>query len=52
MVVLSFLMGVKAEFGPYTTPLINAFRIAALPEPGSLSLIAFGAVGLLLRRRR
>jgi PEP-CTERM motif len=40
------------EFGPITLPLINAFRIAAVPEPGTLGLVVFGAAGLLLRRRR
>lgn len=40
------------EFGPVTRPVINAFRIAVVPEPGTLGVVAFSAAGLLLRRRR
>jgi hypothetical protein len=40
----------NTEFGPITVPLINAFRIAAVPEPGTVVLVALSAMGL--RRRR
>jgi hypothetical protein len=39
-------------FSPYSVPVINAFQIAVIPEPATLGLVAFGATGLLLRRRR
>jgi hypothetical protein len=40
------------EFGPITLPLINAFRIATVPEPATLGLVALSAAGLLRRPRR
>jgi len=40
------------NISPYSVPVINAFQIAVIPEPATLGLVAFGATGLLLRRRR
>ena len=40
------------EFGPITVPLINAFQIAAVPEPATLGVVALGIAGLRRARRR
>lgn len=38
--------------GCCATPILNGFQlVGTVPEPGSLSLLAFGAVALILRRR-
>lgn len=42
----------NTEFGPITVPLINAFRIAAVPEPATLAMLLTAAAAWRLRRSR
>ena len=42
----------RAFFLPETVGAGMGFRVASLPEPSSVTLLGFGGLGLLLRRRR
>jgi hypothetical protein len=44
--------GAELSSGPSTSGDDGGFRIAEVPEPSSVALLAMGAVGLLKRRRR
>ena len=41
----------NTDFGPITIPLINAFRIAAVPEPSTMVLLISATLAMCARRR-
>ena len=49
---LTQVVTLKSSFLGQDAPVLNAFQVRAVPEPGSAGLLVVAGVGLLLRRRR